>query len=85
MGSIPMFPAGISPYLLTPVENRKEYDMTTLNENKQFAREVMSSDGLLEAALDWICNHMQPEDVFDDEDLENWAVCEGYVWEYQAP
>lgn len=53
--------------------------MTTLNENRQFARELISSDGLLEAAIDWINNHMVPEDVFNTEDLENWAVCKGYV------
>jgi len=46
--------------------------VTTTTQNNDFIRNVI--DGrLLEAAIEWISDNMEPEDVFGNARLEEWA------------
>ena len=45
-----------------------------------FVSEVISSSAL-ENAIDWIKEKLEPEDVFDKDQLENWAEQNGYIKE----
>ena len=48
--------------------------------NGQFCKELISSTPL-DTAVEWIRDNMHPDDVFDKEDLEEWAQDNGYVKE----
>jgi hypothetical protein len=48
-----------------------------MKEDEQFKESVISSK-LLEDALDWISSNMEPEDVFDEKALEEWAEKNDY-------
>ena len=50
--------------------------MTTCSEDRAFAKEVFKKT--LEEAVTWICQNLNPESVFDPEDLEAWAEDNGY-------
>lgn len=54
--------------------------MSTVKQDADFIKEVIPTS-LLELALDWIANNMEPEDVFDDEALSEWAMASGFVKE----
>ena len=43
---------------------------------KEFTRDIVIQhlDDLLPTAVDWIKGNLNPEDVFDDDDLLRWAV-----------
>jgi len=41
-------------------------------ENEDFAREMLETDPL-DRAIEWIKNNLEPEDVFSDEQLLDWA------------
>ena len=38
-----------------------------------------STAGLLETAIDWIKNNLEPIDVFSERDLETWAENNGFI------
>jgi len=47
---------------------------------KYFVSEVISSSAL-EEAISWIKSNLEPEEVFDKNQLEEWAKTNGYVKE----
>jgi len=51
--------------------------VTTKREDREFSESIIP-DTLLELSLDWISSHMKPEDVFDEKDLADWAIGQGY-------
>ena len=34
----------------------------------------------LEDVVSWIIDNLNPEDVFNDDDLDAWAIEKGYIW-----
>lgn len=52
--------------------------MASYDENKKFAAAILPGY-LLDAAVDWILDNMEPEDVFDEEKLKEWALANGFV------
>jgi hypothetical protein len=46
--------------------------MTTTIQDRQFINAVIGKS-LLEEAIQWIRDNMEPEDVFSQEQLEDWA------------
>lgn len=56
--------------------------MITNRQNEQFLQEVFGgTDRLLVDVISWIANTLNPQDVFELEDLEHWAESNGYVKE----
>ena len=47
--------------------------MPTYRQQQDFTAAVLKTDGLLDDAIDWIKNHLSPDDVFSDSDLCKWA------------
>ena len=47
---------------------------------KYFVSEVISSSAL-EEVISWIKSNLEPEEVFDENQLEEWAETNGYVKE----
>lgn len=54
--------------------------MVSNHQNKEFA-EYLHTNCLLEMAIDWIQDNLDPADVFSSDDLHTWAVDNGYVVE----
>lgn len=52
--------------------------MTTRKQDELFIKELIP-DTLLELAIDWLQKNMEPEDVFTEAQLENWAKSNGFV------
>lgn len=53
--------------------------MTTPRQCEIFLHEMLGDqDDLLDRAIEWIKYSLNPEDVFDQDDLERWAESEGY-------
>jgi hypothetical protein len=52
--------------------------MATLNENRDFAFEVIG-DNFLDSAIEWTQNNLRPEDVFKDSQMEEWYLNNGFV------
>jgi hypothetical protein len=50
---------------------------TTSAQDKNFLHDVVGTR-LLEDAIDWIKNNMEPEDVFTREQLDSWAEDNDY-------
>ena len=50
---------------------------TTTKQDQDFITQMIS-DTLLENAIEWISNNLEPEDVFSVKDLEYWAKANGY-------
>ena len=46
--------------------------MSSVIQDRAFRDEMVASD-LLERAIEWIKQNMEPEDVFTTEQLNNWA------------
>ena len=54
--------------------------MTTSRQDREFAAELMpDGNDWLGKAIDWIKINMNPEDVFDKDTLNDWAVDNGWV------
>jgi hypothetical protein len=47
---------------------------------EKFLKEATPEDAL-DVAVDWIKENLAPDDVFSDEQLEEWAEDNGYVLE----
>ena len=54
--------------------------MTTVRQDSEFKDAIVPSS-LLEEAIEWIKSNMEPEDVFNDDDLKTWAEDSGYTKE----
>lgn len=54
--------------------------MSTTKQDADFIAEVIPS-ALLELAIDWLAENMEPEDVFGTQRLFEWAEDNGYVKE----
>jgi len=52
--------------------------MTTASQDRRFLDEVVGSR-LLEEAIDWIKNNLEPDDVFSRDDLARWAINNDYI------
>lgn len=50
---------------------------TTHKQDREFVSAIISSS-LLEDAIYWINNNLNPEDVFDENMLDTWAEENGY-------
>lgn len=57
--------------------------MTTVRQDRDFKSIVQDliPDGLLQVAIDFIQRNLEPDDVFDEKELKNWAENNGYVKE----
>ena len=56
--------------------------MATWRQNKDFREASLLDDlldDLLDKAIEWIKSNMSPEDVFDDEQLEEWANTNAFI------
>ena len=53
---------------------------TNAKQNQAFA-DCLLPNWPLDEAVHWIQNNLEPEDVFSDEQLEDWAEMNGYVKE----
>ena len=58
--------------------NLKASDMTTLTERRKFIAETISED-LLDGAIDWIRTNMEPDEIFEERVLDQWAEDNGFV------
>lgn len=54
--------------------------MASFNSDKAF-RDAMVDTDLLDKAIEWIGENLEPTDVFSKEQLETWAENNGYVKE----
>lgn len=54
--------------------------MTTNRQDIDFVQSVISTD-LLANAIEWIAKNLSPEDVFDKEQLVDWANDNGFISE----
>ena len=51
---------------------------TTPKQDREFFAEMHPEDtGLLATAIEWIRSNLNPEDVFEFDDLDTWAVDRG--------
>ena len=50
---------------------------TTVRQDTDFIFAVIGTQ-LLESAIDWIGSNMEPEDVFDETRLADWARANGF-------
>jgi hypothetical protein len=54
---------------------------TTYLQSRNFMENLFS--GSLEKSIEWIQNNMEPEEVFNQNQLEDWAKENGYVKDSQ--
>jgi len=54
--------------------------MASTKQNNDFLRDVIPSD-LLDQAIEYIQKNLNPEDVFTDNQLQDWAESNDYVKE----
>ena len=52
--------------------------MASAKENQEAVNAILPTY-LLDDFIDWIAKHLDPEDVFTEERLSEWAVDNGYV------
>lgn len=50
----------------------------TNSQELDFIQSVISRD-MLSDAIEWIAKNLNPQDVFDDSDLDSWAEDNGYI------
>lgn len=58
--------------------------MTSVQNDRDFIKHVITAnvpDGILGDAIDWIKANLNPEDVFEDRELEKWATGNGFILE----
>ena len=46
--------------------------------NADFTDGIINKGTLLDDAVDWIKSSLEPENVFDESDLEDWALRNGF-------
>lgn len=47
--------------------------MATSQENRDFVESIFGAEYVLDQVIDWININLKPEDVFDDNKLQEWA------------
>lgn len=52
--------------------------MPTGKQNRDFEADIFDAGSLLDNAIEWIRKNMNITDVFDDDELEEWAESNGY-------
>ena len=52
--------------------------MTTAKQDNDFRDMLLGSDAL-DQSIEWIKDNLEPDDVFDSEQLEDWAKAHGFV------
>lgn len=55
--------------------------MINRKQEQQHRDYVINATSLLADSVAWIRDHLSPEDVFNDAELEAWALDNGYVLE----
>lgn len=55
--------------------------MASGKQNRDFTEFLVSGMTMLDAATEWIRDNMNPDQVFDDKQLEEWAEANGFVKE----
>jgi len=54
--------------------------MVSWRDNKNFVNSVLGSN-VLEDAVEWIKNNLQPDEVFTEDELGTWAYENGFLKE----
>ena len=54
--------------------------MATYAQGRKFVDELFHP-AILEDVIDWINNNLSPDDVFDLEELKDWAINNGFIEE----
>lgn len=54
--------------------------MVSWGDNKNFMDSVLGSN-VLEDAVEWIKNNLSPEEVFNEDELTQWALETGFIKE----
>jgi len=49
--------------------------------NRYFVEYMLDIDGFLDTAVEWIRDYLQPEDVFNQDTLADWAEDNGFIKE----
>uniref|UniRef100_A0A6M3KFZ1 Uncharacterized protein n=1 Tax=viral metagenome TaxID=1070528 RepID=A0A6M3KFZ1_9ZZZZ len=52
--------------------------MTTVKQDQEFVKHLISEE-LLEIAIEWIADNLEPEDVFSEKALIEWAKSAGFI------
>jgi hypothetical protein len=53
-----------------------------VTDNRNFSQHILPNQAdLLDTAVDWIRDNLSPEDVFNREQLKQWASDDGYTKE----
>ena len=52
--------------------------MPSYKQDEEFATEIVEYKHLLDKAIEWIANNLEPEDVFSSDALGQWAEAVGY-------
>lgn len=50
--------------------------VTSATQDRQFLSAVIN-DALLEEAIEWIKDNLEPDEVFDKDDLYDWGIANG--------
>lgn len=54
--------------------------MATLKQNRDYSQSVLPNDcNFLDDSLDWIRDNLDPEDVFTEDQLGDWAIRHDYI------
>jgi len=53
---------------------------TSYNQDRDFIKEIIPSD-LLEQSIQYIVNNFQPEEIYGDDKMHEWAKDNGYILE----
>ena len=54
--------------------------MISCRDRSLFTKDLFD-DNLLDVAVDWISTNLEPDDVFSDKQLKEWAMSNGFVEE----
>ena len=49
-----------------------------VSRNRDFVDSIIGRNYILDFAVDWIRNNLNPEDIFTVSQLEEWALSNGY-------
>ena len=55
---------------------------TTIQQDKSLTQVLGCSPRVIDAydAIEWVRKNFNPEDIFSNDDLDNWAHERGYIW-----
>lgn len=53
---------------------------TTSKQDRDFTEQIIGT-GLLENSIEWIRINIRPEDLYSNEQLQDWAESNGYIKE----